>query len=189
MKFLNKILINHNFFQFFLIFFKFKFIFFQRLNILFCKYTYILNFFYKYYYFIKVCNKIYSFFITKNNFFLYNLSFFFLQKFKQQFYSYLINCTLTFVLKGRGFRFLYVKNNFYTFKLGLSHLITLKINKVLNLKTFSKNSQKFQVIGSIFQIIQLYSCLYFLKKKNIFTQKGIFVITEKFKNNNINKKL
>ena len=189
MKFLNKILITNNFFQVFIVFFKFKFFMLQNLNMFFCRYQYIFNFFYHYYYFIKYNNKIYSLYIIKSNYVLYNLSFFFIQKIKQQFYSYLIKCTLTFILRGRGFRFLSLENNLYTFKLGFSHLINLKLNKILSMKTFSKNFQKFQIIGSIFQVIQVYSCLYILKKKNIFTSKGIFVITEKLKNENLNKKL
>lgn len=191
MKFLIKKLLTKNSLKFWIYFLKVKIFILRKYNIIFYKYKTLFEIFFNYFYFIKSLTwKVNSLYIVKKDYKLKNFSFQYLLRIKQIMFTFLTSCYTIFILKGRGFRFLYPPEHksVLLLKLGSSHLISLRINNNLEFKSFLKNFQKFGFQGSIFQIIQIYSCLYFLYKKNIYINKGIFFIREKLKKNKFIKK-
>jgi len=149
-----------------ILFFWFKGFLFLYLNIFYCK---------------KIKASLLFLFFYKKHLKLLNLSFFIKQKLKINLYYNYLTTNYVLLLQGRGFKLLTSENSILTFKLGLTHNITLKIKKNITSKILTKNSQKIKITGNLLNLIQILACLNFIKKKNIFTSKGIFIINEKFK--------
>lgn len=110
-----------------------------------------------------------------------DLSFFLIQKLKYNLYELYFKSSAIFLLQGRGFKLLDVKKSLLVLKLGFTHNVNLRINSNLITQILTKNNQKFKVSGNLINIIQLLSCLNFIKKKNVFTSKGVFYLNEKIK--------
>lgn len=91
------------------------------------------------------------------------------------------------LLKGRGFRLISSESSLLILKLGFTHNVNFKYHKKLKTEILSKNAQKFKIIGNLIYVIQVLACLNFIKKKNLFTSKGIFFISEKIKLKNSTK--
>lgn len=141
----------------------------------------ILIFYLKFIYFNKVKKKInFTFFLQKHNKIL-NLNFFIIQKLKINLFNFFYKTNSTILLQGRGFRLINLNNSFLIFKLGFTHNIILFLNKQLSSQLLTKNAQKFRLSGNLIHIIQILACLNYLKKKNIFTAKGIFFSKERLK--------
>lgn len=150
-------------------------------NILFFKFKKILVLFLKFFYFKKNKKALNFLIFFKKQNKIINLTFFLLQKLKYNLYNFFLFTNSIILLQGRGFRLIEFRNSILNFKLGFTHNIYIPINHSLSSTILTKNCQKFKLEGNLIKIIQILSCLNFLKKKNIFTSKGIFALNEKFK--------
>ena len=181
MKKLKKLILKNNFFFNWLSFFKFSFLLLNN-NIFFLCYKKILILYIKFFYIVKSNTAFIFLLLLKKNKRIKNFSFLLLQKLKSNLNTILSKSRSILILRGRGFRLISFTNSIIKLKLGFTHNIALKLNNFLYFKILTKNGQKFQITGSLIQIIQVISCLNFIKKKNVFTSKGIFFNTEKIKN-------
>lgn len=150
-------------------------------NIIFFKFKKILVLFLKFFYLKKNKQSLNFLLFCKKQNKIINLTFFLLQKLKYNLYDFFLSTSSIILLQGRGFRLIEFKDSILNFKLGFTHNIYIPINESLSNTILTKNFQKFKLEGNLIKIIQILSCLNFLKKKNIFTSKGIFVLNEKFK--------
>lgn len=182
MKHLKKTILNNNhFLSLFFIFFNIFTFLVVKKTLMFFQLKKNLVLYLNFFFLKKLKKKLnFIFFLKKKNKIL-DLSFFILQKFKLNLNFIFLRSNAIIFLKGRGFRLLEDNKSFLSFKLGLSHNIFLKLNTDLKVKTLLKNGQKFKLSGNLINIIQILACLNYLKKKNVFTSKGIFFHNEKIK--------
>ena len=182
MKHLKKTILNNNhFLSLFFIFFNIFTFLVVKKTLMFFQLKKNLVLYLNFFFLKKLKKKLnFIFFFKKKNKILV-LSFFILQKFKLNLNFISLRSNAIIFLKGRGFRLLEDNKSFLSFKLGLSHNIFLKLNTDLKVKTLLKNGQKFKLSGNLINIIQILACLNYLKKKNVFTSKGIFFHNEKIK--------
>lgn len=171
---------KNSIFWFSLFFSKFLYLL-KNNNIIFFKFKKILVLFLKFFYFKKDKQSLNFLLFYKKQNKIINLTFFLLQKLKYNLYDFFLSTSSIILLQGRGFRLIEFKDSILNFKLGFTHNIYIPINESLSSTILTKNFQKFKLEGNLIKIIQILSCLNFLKKKNIFTSKGIFVLNEKFK--------
>lgn len=171
---------NNSIFWFSIFFNKFLFLVYNT-NIFFFKFKKILVLYLKFFYFKKLKNVLNFLFLYRKHNKIINLTFFLFQKLKSNLYNFFFSSSSIILLQGRGFRLVNFNRSILSFKLGFTHNVNILINQSLTSQVLTKNSQKFKLSGNVFNIIQILGCLNYLKKKNIFTSKGIFILNEKFK--------